>query len=64
MLEKLILAGDACAANAVAEQIKRLAQNPTPPGITAEPIHNGVALTGKRLRRRMLDDPQLRNFGR
>lgn len=64
MFENLIVAAEARAAKAVARQIDRLAQTPTTPGVTAEPIDGGVALSGKRLRRRMLDDPSLRNFGR
>ena len=64
MFEKLTAAAEARAGDAVARQLEQLLQLPTPPGIAAEPINGGIALTGKRLRRRMLDDPQPRNFGR
>jgi hypothetical protein len=35
-----------------------------PPGVQAQAIDGGIALTGKRLRRRMITDPALRNFAR
>jgi hypothetical protein len=64
MLEKLTFAAGRRAAEAVTRQIGRLAQTPTPPGVTVEVNADGITLTGKRLRRRMLTDPNLRNFGR
>ena len=64
MLEKLTQAADRRAAKAVARRIDRLAQTPTPPGVTVEANPDGITLTGKSLRRRMLNDPSLRNFGR
>ena len=64
MLEKLTPAANRRADLAVKQQIDRLAQTPTPPGIRAEAIDGGITLIGKRLRRRMLTDPNLRNFGR
>ena len=64
MLENITVAAEARAAAAVADQISQLAQKPTPPGITAEATDSGVALTGKRLRQRMLTNASLRNFGR
>ena len=42
----------------------QLMQAPRPVGVNAERIGDGICLVGKSLRRRMLDDPQLRNFGR
>ena len=63
MLEKLIAAGEHRAVDKVNRTITHLTAIPTPPGVTAEPIDGGVLLTGKGLRRRMLDDPKLRNFG-
>jgi hypothetical protein len=35
-----------------------------PPGVQVQAIDGGIALTGKRLRRRMITDTQLRNFAR
>lgn len=64
MLEKLTPAANDRAAKAVARQIDRLANTSTPHGVTIEATDNGITLTGKRLRRRMLGDPNLRNFGR
>lgn len=37
---------------------------PRPAGVDVERSGDGICLVGKNLRRRMLDDPQLRNFGR
>jgi hypothetical protein len=42
----------------------RLMQAPCPAGVDVERHGDGICLVGKNLRRRMLDDPQLRNFGR
>lgn len=64
MLEKLTAAVDRLAAEAVEKQINRLAQTQPPPGVTVEATDVGLILTGKNLRRRMLNDPNLRNFGR
>jgi hypothetical protein len=64
MLEKLISAAEQRADLAVERQIDRLAETPAPPGVTVEPFDSGVRLTGKRLRRRLITDPSLRNFGR
>ena len=64
MFEKLTNPGDRLAADAVAQTITRLANTPTPIGVAAEAIEGGVSLTGKGLRRRMIDNPQLRNFGK
>ena len=64
MFEKLTNAGERRANYAVAQTITRLANTPTPIGVTAEAIEGGVAVTGKGLRRRMIDNPQLRNFGK
>jgi hypothetical protein len=64
MLEKLTPAANRRAAIAVAKQLDRLAQTPTPPGVTVEATDSGITLSGKHLRRRLLTDPDLRNFGR
>jgi hypothetical protein len=64
MLEKLTTAAERRAADAVKRQIGWLAQTPTPSGVTVEPTDTGINLSGKGLRRRMLSDPSLRNFGR
>ena len=64
MLDNLTVASELRADEAVERTIARLATTPIPPGVTVEPIDGGIALTGKGLRRRMLNDPKLRNFGR
>ena len=43
---------------------ERLMRAPRPAGVDVERSGDGICLVGKNLRRRMLDDPQLRNFGR
>jgi hypothetical protein len=43
---------------------ERLMRAPRPAGVNVERSGDGICLVGKNLRRRMLDDPQLRNFGR
>jgi hypothetical protein len=42
----------------------RLMATDLPQGVRAERSDEGVTLVAKNLRRRMLDDAQLRNFGR
>lgn len=42
----------------------QLMQAPRPAGVDVERSGAGICLVGKNLRRRMVDDPQLRNFGR
>jgi hypothetical protein len=64
MLEKLTTAAERRVAIAVKQQIDRLAQTPIPPGVMIEATADGLTLSGKQLRRRMLTDPELRNFGR
>lgn len=48
------------AAAQVRDRIIRHADLPRDVGI--ESVDGGIAITGKRLRRRMVDDPALRNF--
>ncbi len=43
---------------------QQLMQAPRPAGVDLERRGDGICLVGKNLRRRMLYDPQLRNFGR
>ena len=43
--------------------IRHLAARPAPPGVEVKALPDGVELSGKRLKRRMIDDPHLRNFG-
>ena len=54
---------DAIGQRAVADTVQRISRRAKlPRDITLEAVDGGVAITGKRLRRRMIDDPRLRNF--
>jgi hypothetical protein len=64
MFERLQLAADRKADQLLMRVIRLLAQTETPKGINAEPMEDGVRLSGRGLKTRMIDDPQLRNFGR
>jgi hypothetical protein len=64
MFEKLAKAGDTIAAGTVTRAIAKLSETPVPGGVHVEAMEDGVLLSGRRLRRRMLDYPQLRNFGK
>jgi hypothetical protein len=44
--------------------IARLAARPVPPGVEIKALPDGVELSGTQLKVRMIDDPELRNFGR
>jgi len=44
--------------------IERLAAHPVPPGVSIETGHDGLTLSGRGLRRRMIDDAALRSIGR
>jgi DNA-binding transcriptional MocR family regulator len=64
MLERMIAKAQAVAAQRRNAQIERLAQDTPPSGITITRTEEGVVLSGKRLRRRLITDPALRSFGR
>lgn len=64
MFERLSKAAGRTADRLLMRAIHRLAQTPLPRGVEAEALGDGVRLSGKRLRQRRIDDPQLRNFGR
>jgi hypothetical protein len=64
MLERIIGQVQAVAAQKRNAQIERLVQLTPPPGITITRTEEGVVLSGKRLRRRLITDPALRSFGR
>lgn len=44
--------------------IRRLSAAALPKGVTVEAGEQGVTLSGRNLRRRMIDDASLRNFAR
>ncbi len=64
MFERIIGKAQAIAAQKRNDQIERLVQVTPPPGITITRTDDGVVLSGKRLRRRLITDPALRSFGR
>lgn len=64
MFERIIKKVQAEAARKRDAQIARLAQVTPPPGITVARSEDGIVLSGKRLRRRLITDPVLRSFGR
>ena len=64
MFERLQEAADRKADWLLMRVIQRLAQSETPKGVDVEPLDDGVCLSGRGLKRRLIDDAQLRNFGR
>ena len=64
MFERTIGTAQAIAAQKRTAQIERLVQVTPPPGITITRTEEGVILSGRRLRRRLITDPTLRSFGR
>jgi hypothetical protein len=63
--ERLAKQADAIAIRAADDARDRLLAAATvPPGVTARSMEGGIVLSGKRLRRRMIADPNVRNFGR
>jgi hypothetical protein len=63
MFERLQAAADKHADRLLMRVIRRLAARPVPPGVEIKALPEGVELSGKRLKARMIDDPKLRNFG-
>jgi len=64
MFERLQDAADRQADRLLMRAIRRLAEKPAPRGVDVVALPDGVALTGKRLKARMINDPALRNFGK
>lgn len=62
--ERLMAKADALGARRAEQLRDRLMATDLPHGVRAERSDEGVTLIGKNLRRRMLDDAQLRSFGR
>jgi hypothetical protein len=63
MLERLQAVASKQADRMLMRVIRRLAARPVPPGVEIKALPDGVELSGKRLKRRMINDPALRNFG-
>jgi hypothetical protein len=64
MFERLQAAASKRADRLLMHVIARLASRPVPPEVEVKALPDGVALSGKRLKRRMIDDATLRNFGK
>lgn len=64
MFEKLNAAVDRQADRLLMRTIARLAESDIAPGVEAEALPDGVRLTGRGLRARMVADARLRSFGR
>lgn len=62
--EKWTAKADALGEGRAADIRDRLLATDCPDGVSIEPTGEGVCLVGKGLRRRMLTDARLRNFGR
>jgi hypothetical protein len=56
---RLMARGEVLGAAAVAKAAERLARQPQAPGITAEPLANGVRLAGRSLKLRIVRDPTI-----
>jgi len=64
MFERIIRKAQAIATQKRNAQIERLVRVTPLPGITLTRSEEGVVLSGKRLRRRLITDPAVRSFGR
>lgn len=65
MFERLLTRAHALGQAAVLTAIARLARDAElPPDVTVERDAGHLTLSGRNLRRRMLDDPRLRRIGR
>lgn len=64
MFEPLVSRAQAIVADRRAAQIDRLAETAPPPGVTVTRTEDGVVLSGKRLRHRLVTDAALRSFGK
>ena len=61
LISRAQLLGDDAVRKARDEILNR---NDPPPGVRVEAIDGGIVLTGKRLRHRLITDPELRNYAR
>lgn len=64
MFEHLLSRAQTLAAHRRAAQVERLIADAPPPGITVTRSEEGVVLSGRGLRRRLITDAVLRSFGR
>jgi hypothetical protein len=64
MLARLEAHGRAAAERLRRRAIARIVQAPAPPGVLLEAGDTGVTLVGRNLRMRLIEESQLRSFGR
>ncbi|WP_374613120.1 hypothetical protein [Sphingorhabdus sp.] len=64
MFERLQQAADRNADRLLMRVIRRLSQSEMPDGVEIEALDDGVRLSGRKLRRRLIGDTRLRNIGR
>jgi hypothetical protein len=64
MLERLKAAADRQADRLLMRVIRRIASRPVPPDVEVKTLPDGVLYEGKRLKRRMIEDANLRDLGR
>ncbi|MBK8375283.1 hypothetical protein [Sphingorhabdus sp.] len=64
MFDRLKAAADHMADRALMRVIERMAANTPPNGLELERRSDCLLLKGRRLKRRMIDNPLLRNFWR
>jgi hypothetical protein len=62
--DALIARAERIGAKAVKCTLGRLSGLPVPDGVTAEVVGDAIILSGRALFKRMIDDPDLRRFGR
>lgn len=64
MFERLQQAADRNADRLLMRVIRRLSQSEMPDGVEIEAVDDGVRLSGRKLRQRLIADARLRNIGR
>lgn len=64
MFERLKQAADRKADRLLMRAIRRLSQSEMPDGVEIEALDDGVRLSGRKLRQRLIADARLRNIGR
>lgn len=64
MFERLQQAADRNADRLLMRVIRRLSQSEMPDGVEIEALDDGVRLSGRKLRQRLIADARLRNIGR
>ena len=61
---RLMAQGEKLGAAAIAHAAQRLASQPQPPGVIADALPDGVQLSGRRLKLRIVRDPGIGRFER